>query len=78
MVPKQLIQLFLSVLETWLTVFIELLLYLEVGVHAIFLRLQRDVGLDNIDEAIDVLTFLVEHIDCLRQHCLALGRLYFL
>ena len=43
--------------------FLKLFLDFEIGLYVVFLGLEGDVGLDDVDEAIDVLTFLHQHVD---------------
>jgi hypothetical protein len=69
---KQFVQSFLGTLKAWLTVLIKLFLDFEVSVHTIFLGLQGNIGLYYIDEAIDVFTLFIQHVDGFRQHCLTL------
>ena len=69
---EELGQLVFCTLEPRHAFFFELLLDFEVRLHVIFFRLEGDIGLNDVNEAIDVLTLLDQHVDRLRKDCLAL------
>lgn len=58
-------QFVLGTLEPRHAFLLKLFLNLEVRLHVVFFGLEGDVGLDDVDEAIDVFTLLYQHVDCL-------------